>query len=108
MRRLARDTPFTEGEEAPSSFLSVVSVRLPRMREVVRYKFRLRPGVQAQRSLIGEWHRCRFLWNEAVHLQRSGARPTFGKLSKLLTRERSRNSWLREGSQVAQQQTLRT
>jgi putative transposase len=31
-----------------------------------------------------------------------------GKLSKLLTAARGANSWLRDGSQVAQQQTLRT
>jgi putative transposase len=30
------------------------------------------------------------------------------KLSKLLTEARARSAWLREGSQVAQQQTLRT
>jgi putative transposase len=76
--------------------------------EVVRYTYRLRPGAQAQRALTGEWHRCRFLWNEAVHQQKSGGRPTFGKLSKLLTEVRGRNAWLRNGSQVAQQQTLRT
>ncbi|MDH6282728.1 RNA-guided endonuclease InsQ/TnpB family protein [Prescottella agglutinans] len=78
------------------------------MGEVVRYTFRLRPGAQAQRVLTDEWHRCRFLWNEAVHQQKSGAKPTFGKLSKLLTAARSHNAWLRDGSQVAQQQTLRT
>ncbi|MGW0176875.1 RNA-guided endonuclease InsQ/TnpB family protein [Rhodococcus sp. NPDC003322] len=78
------------------------------MGEVVRYTFRLRPGAQAARALTHEWHRCRFLWNEAVHQQKSGLRPTFGRLSKLLTEARSHNAWLREGSQVAQQQTLRT
>ncbi|MCK8675060.1 transposase [Rhodococcus sp. HM1] len=55
-----------------------------------------------------EWHRCRFLWNEAVHQHKSGAKPTFAKLGKMLTEARKRSSWLREGSQVAQQQTLRT
>lgn len=81
---------------------------LRRMGEVLRYTFRMRPGAQAERALTEEWHRCRFLWNEAVHQQRSGTRPTFAKLSKLLTEARSNNTWLREGSQVAQQQTLRT
>ncbi|MDX5311135.1 MAG: transposase [Rhodococcus sp. (in: high G+C Gram-positive bacteria)] len=76
--------------------------------EVVRYNYRLRPGRLAERALLDEWHRCRFLWNEAVHQQKSGARPTFGKLSRLLTRARQQSSWLRAGSQVAQQQTLRT
>lgn len=78
------------------------------MGEVVRYVFRLRPGVQAERALTEEWHRCRFLWNEAVHQQKSGKRPTFARLSKLLTEARAHNTWLRNGSQVAQQQMLRT
>ncbi|MFI7004301.1 RNA-guided endonuclease InsQ/TnpB family protein [Nocardia sp. NPDC050175] len=78
------------------------------MEEVVGYSYRLRPGVQAERALVAEWDRCRFLWNEAVHQQKSGARPTFGRLGKLLTEARGRTEWLRAGSQVAQQQTLRT
>ena len=76
--------------------------------EVVRYNFRLRPGTTAERALIEEWHRCRFLWNEAVHQFKSGVRPTFANLSKQLTEARARSSWLRDGSQVAQQQMLRT
>lgn len=76
--------------------------------EIVRYTYRLRPGVTAERALVAEWHRCRFLWNEAVHQFRSGRKPSFGKLSKLLTDARKRTVWLREKSQDAQQQTLRT
>ncbi len=78
------------------------------MTETVRYTYRLRPGRIAQAALLAEWGRCRWLWNEAVHQQKSGRKPTFGKLSKLLTEARGQNAWLREGSQVAQQQTLRT
>lgn len=78
------------------------------MEETVRYTYRLRPGATAERALLEEWHRCRFLWNEAVHQFRAGNRPTFGKLSKMLTEARKRTAWLREGSQDAQQQTLRT
>ena len=78
------------------------------MIETVRYTYRLRPGRQAQAALLEEWSRCRWLWNEAVHQQKSDRKPTFGKLSKMLTEARSRLSWLRAGSQVAQQQTLRT
>ncbi|MEV4140199.1 transposase [Dactylosporangium sp. NPDC049742] len=78
------------------------------MIETVRYTYRLRPGRMAEAALLDEWGRCRWLWNEAVHQQKTGRRPTFGKLSKLLTEARGRNSWLRAGSQVAQQQTLRT
>ena len=76
--------------------------------ETVRYTYRLWPGRQAQAALLAEWGRCRWLWNEAVHQQRIRRRPTFVKLSKLLTEARGGNAWLREGSQVAQQQTLRT
>jgi putative transposase len=76
--------------------------------EIVRYTYRLRPGAQAERALLDEWHRCRFLWNEAVHQQRISRKPTFGRLSRLLTEARAATAWLRAGSQVAQQQTLRT
>ncbi|WP_439648055.1 RNA-guided endonuclease InsQ/TnpB family protein [Corynebacterium lemuris] len=77
------------------------------MDEIVRYTYRLRPGAQAQRSLSQEWGRCRFLWNEAVHQHTTGNRPTLAKLGKLLTELRGKNAWMREGSQVAQQATLR-
>jgi len=76
--------------------------------ETVRYTYRLRPGRTAQNALLDEWGRCRWLWNEAVHQQQTRRKPTMGKLSKMLTEARGRNAWLRQGSQVAQQQTLRT
>jgi len=79
-----------------------------RVSETVRYTYRLRPGRTAQAALLDEWGRCRWLWNEAVHQQKTRRKPTLCKLSKLLTEARSRNAWLRAGSQVAQQQTLRT
>jgi putative transposase len=75
--------------------------------ETVRYTYRLRPGRQAESALLAEWGRCRFLWNEAVHQQKTRRNPTSCKLSKLLTEARGKHAWLREGSQVAQQQTLR-
>ncbi|WP_439647599.1 RNA-guided endonuclease InsQ/TnpB family protein [Corynebacterium hylobatis] len=77
------------------------------MDEIVRYTYRLRPGAQAQHALVQEWGRCRFLWNEAVHQQKTGSKPTLAKLGKLLTELRGRNAWMREGSQVAQQAMLR-
>ncbi|MFF2087701.1 RNA-guided endonuclease InsQ/TnpB family protein [Nocardia sp. NPDC058176] len=78
------------------------------MGEVVRYNFRLRPGKAAERALMAEWHRCRFLWNEAVHQQRVGRKPTRTKLGKLLTAARAANAWLRAGSQNAQSGVLNT
>src|SRR6266568_2841210 len=77
------------------------------MGEVLRYTYRLRPGRIAEALLLAEWGRCRWLWNEAVHQYKSGRRPTFAKLGKLLTEARGKLEWLREGSQVAQQQCLR-
>jgi putative transposase len=76
--------------------------------EIVRYSYRLRPGATAVAALMAEWGRCRWLWNEAVHQFRSGKRPNFAKLCRLLTEARSTNTWLRDGSQVAQQQVLRS
>jgi putative transposase len=78
------------------------------MSETVRYTYRLRPGRAAQAALLCEWGKCRWLWNEAVHQHKRRLKPTICKLSKLLTEARGKNAWLREGSQVAQQQTLRT
>jgi len=78
------------------------------MFETVRYTYRLRPGALAVAALLAEWGRCRWLWNEAVHQQKTGRKPTLCKLSKMLTAARAANPWLRGGSQVAQQQALRT
>lgn len=76
------------------------------MTETVRYNYRLRPSARAEAALLAEWHRCRFLWNEAVHQQRTGRKPTRCKLGKLLTASRVTSSWLREGSQNAQATVL--
>lgn len=77
------------------------------MTETVQYTYRLRPGALAEQALLEEWGRCRWLWNEAVHQQKAGKRPTFCRLSKMLTAARAEFGWLRDGSQVAQQQILR-
>lgn len=78
------------------------------MEEVVRYSYRLRPGATATAALEAEWHRCRFLWNEAVHQQQTGRRPTRAGLGKLLTAARKANTWLRDGAQNAQACVLNT
>lgn len=78
------------------------------MEETVRYTYRLRPGRMAVKALTSEWHRCRWLWNECVRLQREGHRPTMKLFGMELTAARRKQPWLREGSQVAQQQMLRT
>lgn len=77
------------------------------MEEIVRYSYRLRPGRTAERALSDEWNRCRFIWNEAVHQQKTGQNPTYKTLQRMLTEARANVAWLRDGSSVAQQQTIR-
>lgn len=78
------------------------------MEEVVRYTYRLRPGKQAVAALEAEWHRCRFLWNEAVHMSQTGQKVSLVALSRALTVVRHSAPWLAAGLQHAQEQTLRT
>ena len=71
---------------------------------VVRYRYRLRPGAAAVAALVGEWDRCRWVWNQAVaRLNESGE----WVRDDALTGWRRQHDWLRDGSVVAQQQTLR-
>ena len=78
------------------------------MIETVRYTYRLRPGAQAEAALLAEWGRCRWLWNEAVHQQRTRRPISKGRLGKLLTQARAANTWLRDGWQNAQAEMLNT
>ena len=78
------------------------------MEQIARYTYRIRPGAQATAYLEMEWHRCRHVWNESVHMAKTGKTVGFTALCKTLTESRSRNGWLRDGSQNAQQMTLRT
>lgn len=71
---------------------------------VLRYNYRLRPGAQAERALVAEWHGTRWVWNQAVeHLQNTGEWVT----DKHLTAWRAEHEWIGAGSSVAQQQELR-
>ncbi len=66
---------------------------------------------------MGEWDRCRWVWNEcvakskALHQQSkvTGEKRTCGpaQLDKMLTAARAGTPWLRDGSSVPQQQTVR-
>ncbi len=83
-----------------------------------RYTYRLRVSSTARAALEGEWARCRWVWNECVAMSRkvhvrnranADAKQTCGpvQLSALLTEARGAMAWLREGSSVPQQQTIR-
>ena len=74
------------------------------MSTTLRYTYRLRPGAHAERALVSEWDRCRWVWNRAVEsLNTTGewVRDT------ALTDWRAEHDWLKAGSVVAQQQMLR-
>ncbi|MFF0432651.1 RNA-guided endonuclease InsQ/TnpB family protein [Streptomyces sp. NPDC004327] len=82
-----------------------------------RYTYRLRVSSGAHASLVAEWNRCRWVWNEcvaksrAVHLHGKaiGEKVTCGpaQLDRMLTEARKATPWLREGSSVCQQQIVR-
>ncbi|MEJ8661923.1 RNA-guided endonuclease TnpB family protein [Streptomyces sp. MS1.AVA.4] len=82
-----------------------------------RYTYRLRVSSTARAALLGEWGRCRWVWNECVavsrrvyqHNKASDLKTTCGpaQLDKMLTEARQSMSWLREGASVPQQQIIR-
>ncbi|MEU0957242.1 transposase [Streptomyces niveus] len=85
-----------------------------------RWTFRLRVSSSALTALLGEWDRCRWIWNESCAKSRqthlwNRTRPegidrrTCGpaQLDRMLTEARKANAWLREGSSVPQQQLIR-
>ncbi|MDX5564538.1 transposase, partial [Streptomyces sp. ID05-04B] len=82
-----------------------------------RYTYRLRVSSTARTGLESEWARCRWVWNECVAMSRKVHgldRDAVGKvtcgpvqLDKMLTEARTAMGWLREGSSVPQQQTVR-
>ncbi len=86
----------------------------------VRWTFRLRVSSSARAALLGEWDRCRWIWNECCAKSRQthlwnrsrveGAdKRTCGpaQLDRMLTEARQHIAWLREGSSVVQQQVVR-
>jgi putative transposase len=76
-----------------------------------RFTYRVRVPVTAERALRCEWGRCRWVWNQCVAESRQAWKEKRecgpAGLDKMLTAWRAQHAWLREGSSVAQKQTIR-
>ncbi|MEV6038806.1 hypothetical protein AB0L65_47195 [Nonomuraea sp. NPDC052116] len=83
-----------------------------------RYTFRLRVSRTAGRALLGEWDRCRWVWNQCVATSKAAHlhnrihpedKQTCGpaQLDKMLTGWRGEHEWLAAGASVPQQQIIR-
>ncbi|MFJ5706177.1 RNA-guided endonuclease InsQ/TnpB family protein [Streptomyces sp. NPDC093105] len=76
-----------------------------------RYTYRLRASATARALLLGEWGRCRWIWNECVVRSKkayaAGEKCGPARLDKMLTEARAVTPWLSQGSSVPQQQIIR-
>ncbi|KWW99252.1 Transposase IS891/IS1136/IS1341 family [Carbonactinospora thermoautotrophica] len=76
-----------------------------------RYTYRLRVSSTAEKALLAEWNRCRWVWNQCVATSRAahkaGEECGPARLDKMLTGWRAEHEWLREGASVPQQQIIR-
>jgi putative transposase len=77
----------------------------------VRFTYRVRVSATAERALLAEWGRCRWVWNQCVAESRQARKDNRecgpAGLDKMLTGWRAEHDWLRAGSSVAQKQTIR-
>jgi len=77
----------------------------------VRFTYRARVSATAERALLREWDRCRWVWNQCVAESRQARTDKRecgpAGLDKKLTGWRAQHEWLREGSSVAQKQAIR-
>jgi putative transposase len=77
----------------------------------VRFTYRVRVSATAERALLAEWGRCRWVWNQSVAESRQAWKDKRecgpAGLDKTLTGWRAEHEWLREGSSVAQKQAIR-
>ncbi|WP_350274113.1 transposase [Kribbella sp. HUAS MG21] len=76
-----------------------------------RYTYRLRVGTAAERLLLSEWDRCRWMWNQCVAQSRAaygrGEKIGPAALDKMCTTWRAEHAWLRAGASIPQKQTIR-
>ncbi|MFZ3500012.1 RNA-guided endonuclease InsQ/TnpB family protein [Streptomyces sp. 5.8] len=76
-----------------------------------RFTYRLRLSSTAVAKLLGEWARCRWVWNECCARSKKARAEEEkcgpARLDRMLTDARNRNAWLRDGSSVPQQQLVR-
>jgi hypothetical protein len=76
-----------------------------------RFTYRVRVSAAAERALLRGWGLCRWVWNQCVAESKAASRERRpcgpAGLDKMLTGWREEHEWLREGSSVAQQQTVR-
>jgi len=98
----------TVGE--PLGLMSYPGVIMPVMGHM-RFSYRVRVSAAAERALLAEWGRCRWVWNQCVAESRQAWKDKRecgpAGLDKMLTGWRAEHEWLREGSSVAQKQTVR-
>jgi putative transposase len=76
-----------------------------------RYTYRLLVSSTARTTLMAEWDRCRWVWNECVARSKKAhaekEKCGTARLDKMLTEARARTPWLAKGSSVPQQQLIR-
>ncbi len=76
-----------------------------------RYTYRLRMSGVAEKALLVEWDRCRWVWNQCVaeskKAHQAGQTCGYAELDKQLTGWRQQQDWLAAGSAVPHQQTVR-
>ena len=76
-----------------------------------RFTYRVRVSAAAERALLGEWGRCRWVWNQCVAESRQAWKEKRecgpAGLDKKLTGWRAEHEWLARGASVAQKQAIR-
>ena len=78
----------------------------------MRYSYHLRIGAAAERLLLSEWDRCRWVWNQCVTEVREAykRRKKIGPaaLDKMCTAWRAEHSWLRKGRRFRRSRSFAT